>query len=79
MIGMEISDLVQMMNQGSEERTGGLSEAQEREIVQETELLLISPNLKWRDNGPIQRFFQENERYFLKNRKIGDGRFSTLF
>ena len=118
MIEMEISDLVQMMNETSSGRISGLSEAQEREIVGDLELLLVAvcalnrwtveqiianfqltehqcihqlarldrlkmiellpknrikllvtPNFKWLENGPIQRFFQEKlEAEFFRSR-----------
>jgi transcriptional regulator with XRE-family HTH domain len=117
MMGMEITDLVQMMN-GRVTKTKELSAAQEQEIVDdavllvvavcvlnkvtfgeivneyaisETELiqklaqldrlkiiellpknrikLLISSNFSWRENGPIQRFFQAKvEQEFFASR-----------
>ena len=106
MINIEISDLVQMLNQGGKAPISELSLEQEQEIVGDLELLLItvcvlnrwtleemtnyfampevrcikhlarldrlkmievlpknrvkllvSPNFKWRENGPIQQFF----------------------
>ncbi|MDP6183942.1 MAG: helix-turn-helix domain-containing protein [Gammaproteobacteria bacterium] len=107
MMGMEISDLVQVMS-GRAAKTMELSETQEQQVaddpllllvavsvlnkftfedilakyaISDTELiqklahldrlkiiellpknrikLLISPNFRWRENGPIQRFFQD--------------------
>uniref|UniRef100_UPI0025CE03F9 helix-turn-helix domain-containing protein n=6 Tax=Thiolapillus sp. TaxID=2017437 RepID=UPI0025CE03F9 len=106
MLGLEISDLVQMMNEQHARSLSELSLEQEREIVADVELLLIAvcvlnrwrfeqitayfsmdhtrcyrllnrldrlkmiellpgnrikllvaPNFKWRENGPIQQFF----------------------
>jgi len=108
MINMEISDLVQLMNETSAEHVSQLTEEQEREIAKDIALLLvtvcvlnrwtlqeivdnfhlsethcirylakldrlkliellpknrvkllIAPNFKWRENGPIQQFFLE--------------------
>jgi len=108
MIGIEISDLVQMINARPSAQILELSLEQEQEIVSNLELLLVTvcvlnrwtldqiadqygftevecikhltkldrlkmiellpknrvkllvaPNFKWRDNGPIQRFFME--------------------
>jgi DNA-binding Xre family transcriptional regulator len=108
MMGMEISDLVQMMREETQRQISQLTEDQEQEIVSDLELLLvtlcvlnrwaledilahyhipetrcirklaqldrlrliellpknriklrIAPNFNWRDNGPIQRFFQQ--------------------
>ncbi|OOZ37179.1 helix-turn-helix domain-containing protein [Solemya velesiana gill symbiont] len=107
MLGMEISDLVQLMQQ-ERHAMSGLSEKQEQEIAGDLELLLVTvcvlnrwslaeiigqfhisenrcinhlahldrlkliellprnrikllvaPNFKWRENGPIQQFFQQ--------------------
>jgi hypothetical protein len=118
LIGMEISDLVQMMNEGAQRKITQLREEQEQEIVSDLELLLITfcvlnrwsfeeitnyyniPELRciqklakldrlkiiellpknrvkllaaadfsWRENGPIQRFFQEKvEADFFRSR-----------
>lgn len=108
LIGMEISDLVAMMNDGRRTQISGLSREQEQELAGDLELLLVTvcvlnhwtlaqildyfeipetrcirhlarldrlkliellprnrikllvaPNFKWQENGPIQRFFQE--------------------
>lgn len=117
MMGMEISDLVQMMS-GRNNQTKELSEAQEQQIVDDTLLLLvavcvlnkftfadisneyaiseteliqklahldrlrviellpknrikllISSNFCWREDGPIQRFFQQKvEQEFFASR-----------
>lgn len=108
MLGMEISDLVQMMKEETQRQITQLTEDQEQEIVGDLELLLVTlcvlnrwmleditnhydisetrcirklaqldrlkliellpknrirlrvaSNFHWRENGPIQRFFQE--------------------
>jgi len=108
MLGIEISDLVQQLNEGASSRLSELTLEQEQEIVSDLELLLVTisvlnrwtleqivehyniaelrginhlahldrlkliellpknrvkllvtPNFRWQDNGPIQRFFME--------------------
>lgn len=108
LMGMDISDLVQMMNDNQRGQISGLDIEKEKEIAGDLELLLVTvcvlnhwsleqllgyfdipetrcirhlakldrlrliellprnrikllvtPNFKWQDNGPIQRFFQE--------------------
>jgi len=108
MLEIEISDLVQMLNEGASSRVSELTLEQEKEIVSDLELLLVTvsvlnrwtleqmvgyyhltelrcinhlahldrlkliellpknrvkllvaPNFKWRENGPIQCFFME--------------------
>ncbi len=121
MLGIEISDLVKMMNE-SQPQINQLSEEQEWEIANDIELLLVTisvlnkwtfeqilghynltepqcirklakldklkiiellpknrvklrvaPNFKWRENGPIQRFFQEKvEADFFRSRFTGE-------
>ncbi|MEH6626130.1 MAG: helix-turn-helix transcriptional regulator [Motiliproteus sp.] len=118
LMGMDISDLVQLMTDSHKSKLSGLTEEQEKEIAADLELLmitvcvlnrwtmtqilgyfqleetscirhlakldrlkliellpknriklLVAPNFKWLDNGPIQRFFQEKlEAEFFSSR-----------
>lgn len=119
LIRIEISDLVQMMNDQSSHHLSSLTREQEQEIANDLELLLVTvcilnrwsladlmgyfhltkarcinhlaqldrlrliellpnnrikllvaPNFKWRENGPIQRFFLE---------KLGNDFFNSQF
>ncbi|MFV2055039.1 MAG: helix-turn-helix domain-containing protein [Thiohalomonadales bacterium] len=126
MLALEISDLVQLMNEHNTVHLSALSEAQEQEIANDIALLLVAvcvlnrwtlgnimehfhvsetqgiallsrldklkliellprnkiklrvaANFKWRDNGPIQRFFLEkleadffNSRFNKRSEKL---------